>query len=166
MPSPSETSWPTGMTSLGDFARSQAQLLAQERREELDRSSDLLAGLSPRDLALRGLCLRNLCLGSRRTGLYGRVVLELVPGDGGGAKKDLPAHDITVGDICGLFHSTADDSAQVSSGVVTSVASSGISVSFDADGGDSSTSVSELPDSDRYRIVKLANDVTYRRLKV
>ncbi len=54
-----------------------------------------------------------------------------------------------------------DDHARLSSGVVTAVSSAAVSVAFDHD----DSGVASISDSDRYRIVKLANDVTYRRLK-
>ncbi len=85
------------MTSLTSFVRLNSELLSLERAEELDRSSALLSGLSPRDLALRGLCIRALTLASRRTGLMGRTVLELVPASPSSGKAELPANDIGVG---------------------------------------------------------------------
>ncbi len=81
-------------TELSSFVRLQSDLLSLEREEELSRSSALLSGLSAKELAIRGLCLRNLNLNSRRTGLFGRTVLEF---GAAGGKAELPAHDITVG---------------------------------------------------------------------
>jgi ATP-dependent RNA/DNA helicase IGHMBP2 len=52
------------------------------------------------------------------------------------------------------------DSDQISSGVVTKVGQTSIVVSFEE-----SLDSMELSRDDLYKIVKLANDVTYRRLK-
>lgn len=55
---------------------------------------------------------------------------------------------------------TSSTSAQISSGIVNRVSSTQISVAFDQ-----SEELSNLGDDSQYYIIKLANDVTYRRLR-
>lgn len=63
------------------------------------------------------------------------------------------------GDILGL-HLASNPLPMISSGIVTRVASSHISVAFDQ-----SAELSDLGSDVQYYVVKLANDVTYRRLR-
>ena len=74
--------------------------------------------------------------------------------------QPLPAHAITSGDIIGVSESSGGGAKQISSGVVTSVTQMAIVASFDESG-----ESLELSSDGVYRAVKLANDVTYRRLK-
>jgi len=66
------------------------------------------------------------------------------------------------GDIVGLSL-TADTNIgdNIASGIVSRVSSSSISIAFD----ETNENLFELDDSDSYKIVKLANDVTYRRMQ-
>ena len=64
-------------------------------------------------------------------------------------------------DIVSIVPSSDDNpNSQLASGVVSSVSHSAVSVACD-ESGDSET----LDDSVQYRLVKQANDITYRRLK-
>lgn len=70
-------------------------------------------------------------------------------------------HCLTTGDIVGLYESggcSAD--SQVGTGIVTKVCQASISVAFD----DSKDGLSFDTDS-IYNLLKLANDVTYKRMK-
>ena len=73
--------------------------------------------------------------------------------------QPLPAHAISSGDIIGISESSGS-AKQISSGVVTSVTQMAIVASFDE-----SSESTDLSSEGMYRAVKLANDVTYRRLK-
>ena len=74
--------------------------------------------------------------------------------------QPLPAHKIQSGDIIGVSESGGGGGKQISSGVVTRVTQDTIVASFD-EAGESL----ELSSDGMYRTVKLANDITYRRLK-
>ena len=65
-----------------------------------------------------------------------------------------------IGDIVGLHEYGTNAEATLSSGIVVRVASTYISIAFDQ-----SDQLSNLGDDSQYYIVKLANDVTYKRLK-
>ena len=65
------------------------------------------------------------------------------------------------GDIVGLSLSPGDNHNEaLGSGIVARVLQTAVSVAFDE-----SYDTSNLDDAVQYKIVKLANDVTYRRLK-
>jgi ATP-dependent RNA/DNA helicase IGHMBP2 len=65
------------------------------------------------------------------------------------------------GDIAGLSASNAETTSDtIASGIVSKVTQSSISVAFEE-----SHDVFSLDDQVQYRLMKLANDITYRRLK-
>ncbi|KAL8995856.1 MAG: hypothetical protein Q9169_004508 [Polycauliona sp. 2 TL-2023] len=80
------------------FAGNQLLLLASELAAETSQSSALLSTHSPRTLARAGLAITNLTLSSQRTGLGGKIVLELEPDSAVGG-EGLGEHGIRVGDI-------------------------------------------------------------------
>lgn len=106
-----------------DFATTQIHLLNHELSSELAENAELLTNTSPTALARAGLAILNLVSVSQRTGLGGRLVVELsldssvsgvtsskskssatsgkskAGGDGGGGEADLPEHGIRTGDI-------------------------------------------------------------------
>ena len=61
------------------------------------------------------------------------------------------------GDICGLYCAT-DENRELASGVVSASTAHSITLSFDSEAID-------VDEDAAFHIVKLANDVTYRRLK-
>ncbi|MBN3300550.1 SMBP2 protein, partial [Amia calva] len=116
--------------------------------------------VSLKELQRKGVCLLKLQIGSQRTGLYGRLVVIFEP-----RKYDvtalLPSNSIGPGDIVGLYDSQGiGQSSQVATGVVTRITQSALSVAFDEtqDG-------LNLAGESHFNILKLANDVTYKRLK-
>lgn len=64
------------------------------------------------------------------------------------------------GDIVGLHQTGPTADASISSGIVTRITSTSISVAFDQ-----SEELNNVGDECQYYVVKLANDVTYRRLR-
>ncbi|KFO93163.1 DNA-binding protein SMUBP-2, partial [Buceros rhinoceros silvestris] len=114
---------------------------------------------SLKELQRRGVCLLKLQAASQRTGLYGRLLVTFQPrkydSDG-----ELPCNSFGPGDIVGLYDS-AGQGDPLSTGIVTRVTSKAVTVAFEE-------SRDGLPSLDRessYRLLKLANDVTYNRLK-
>lgn len=65
-----------------------------------------------------------------------------------------------LGDIVGLHQTGPTSTTAISSGIVVKVSSTHISVAFDR-----SDEPLSLGDECQYYIVKLANDVTYKRLR-
>lgn len=136
------------------------------------------------------MCLLKLDIGSQSTGLYGRTVLVLQPRKhlgfsslpsnsfGPGELADFRSRILflcipgllsffkfkmtsATGDIVGLYDTSrcAADS-QVGTGIVTRVCQASVSVAFD----DTKDGVSFDTDA-VYNLLKLANDVTYKRMK-
>ena len=69
---------------------------------------------------------------------------------------------LTIGDIVGIFTNSSSllEKDQICSGIISRLKAGCIEVALDLD-----TENIELNDIDSYKILKLANDVTYRRLK-
>uniref|UniRef100_A0A2C9JKU4 DNA helicase n=1 Tax=Biomphalaria glabrata TaxID=6526 RepID=A0A2C9JKU4_BIOGL len=146
------------------FVTKTLDLISKERDAEIAETQDLTQRLSAKELQRRGICLLKLEIKSRRSGLYGRMVLVFGSQLGPGAKQvkvELPSHNFTPGDIVGLglMKSQATDKP-LATGLVSQVNACEICVAFD-----DSEDVLELDDDEAYKLTKLANDVTYRRLK-
>ncbi|KAI9791533.1 MAG: hypothetical protein M1833_001517 [Piccolia ochrophora] len=152
-------------TEISTFSTVQLKLLDAELEAEVSETTDLIAQSSPSTLQAVGLALTNLCVSSQRTGLGGKTVLdlELDSAVGGG---DLPEHGIRTGDVVSIQEQIAgsskkkdklDKKNEGSQGVVTKVSTSRVAVALDKDD-------EEVP-SARMWIVKLANDVTYKRMR-
>ena len=75
----------------------------------------------------------------------------------GGHENVLPSHQLKVGDVVKVERGSSKDSAVPASGILSSVKASSISVSFKDD----------YPDDlkDGLRVVKLANDVSFKRMR-
>ncbi|ETI20183.1 hypothetical protein G647_08217 [Cladophialophora carrionii CBS 160.54] len=149
-------------------------LLALEQESEVQETSLLLSSTPPTTLARAGLAIVNLSIHSLRTGLGGRSVVELgldpavVSKD---SKGELPEHGIRTGDIVRVGEmprGTAkkkeanDLKGKGVEGVVTRVGERAVWVALGKDG-DRSEDMDEVPDGKLW-LVKLANDVTYKRM--
>ncbi|TPX17977.1 uncharacterized protein E0L32_011945 [Thyridium curvatum] len=176
------------------FASAQLALLARELRSEIAETADLVAAHSPQALQRSGLALTNLVLSGRRTGMGGRTVVELSadpatatttttttssPGSSGGGGAQLPEHGLRTGDIVLVAAQPAGAAKRREmkemerrgvKGVVVRTRRADVSVALDgggggadgkggADGGDEDAVL-----GGRVWMVKLADDVTYRRM--
>jgi DNA polymerase alpha-associated DNA helicase A len=146
------------------FAHTQLSLLATELSSELAETSTLISSTSPSALQRAGVAITNLTVSSQRTGLGGKTVLELVldTAVGGG---DLPEHGIRVGDIVSVAEQPAGSArkrevreleAKGARGVVVRVQKGSVGVALDREEED-------VSEGGRLWVVKLANDVTYKR---
>lgn len=151
---------------VSSFAATQLALLEQELQAELSETSSLISDTTPTALQRTGVAITNLTLASQRTGLGGKTVVELVldPAVGGRKDGELPEHDIRVGDIVSISQQPAGSAkkrevkeleAKGAKGVVTKVNKSGIYVALDKEEEDVAIH--------RLWLVKLANDMTYKR---
>lgn len=149
------------------FAITQLSLLDAELQSELAETSTLITNSSPTSLQRAGVAITNLVISSQRTGLGGKTVLELcldsAIGDG-----DLPEHGIRVGDIVLVAGQPAGSAkkkeakeleAKGSRAVVTKVSKSAVSVALDREDDDADANL-----TGRLWLVKLANDITYKRM--
>ncbi|KAL8717478.1 MAG: hypothetical protein Q9225_005285, partial [Loekoesia sp. 1 TL-2023] len=147
------------------FATVQLSLLASELAAETSQNSLLLSTHSPRTLSRAGLAITNISLSSQRTGLGGKAVLELEQDNAVG--EELGDHGIRVGDIVRVGQQPKGGEKKVEKksiegkgldGVVVRLSRRTIQVALDRedDEGDAL--------GGRLWVVKLANDVTYKRM--
>lgn len=159
--------------SVSSFATTQLSLLDAELQSELLETSTLISATSPTALQRAGVAITNLTISSQRTGLGGKTVVELVLDSAisGGAGKDgtgaLPEHGIRVGDIVLVAEQPAGSArkrevkeleGKGARGVVTRAGRDGVSVALDLEREEG------LEGGKRLWVVKLANDVTYKRM--
>ncbi|XP_070763141.1 DNA-binding protein SMUBP-2 [Enoplosus armatus] len=142
------------------FVSKTLELLQEEREAEIEETRIWQENISLKDLQSKGVCLLKLQIGSQSTGLYGRTVVVLEPRKHLGFSS-LPSNSFGPGDIVGLYDTGGCTAAsQVGTGIVTRVSQASVSVTFD----DSKDGLSFDTDA-LYNLLKLANDVTYKRMK-
>ncbi|THZ43422.1 DNA helicase [Aureobasidium pullulans] len=148
------------------FADKQLMLLAAELNAELEETALLTATHAPSTLARAGLAVLNLAISAQRTGLGGKSLLELSLDPAiAGTETELPEHGLRVGDIVGVSEQPKgaekkkerqDMEKKQVQGVVVKVLREIIVVALDKDEVD-------IPGGKLW-LVKLANDVTYKRM--
>ncbi|KAF2740239.1 P-loop containing nucleoside triphosphate hydrolase protein [Polyplosphaeria fusca] len=152
------------------FATTQLSLLDAELQAELAENNELLSSHTPTALARAGLAILNLNVSSIRTGLGGKTVLELALDPAvvsKGDKADIPEHGIRTGDIVATQEQPGGSAKKTekrdlakkgADGVVLRVRRENIEVVLDKED-------AEIPGGGKLWIVKLANDITYKRMK-
>jgi DNA polymerase alpha-associated DNA helicase A len=158
---------PKDAVDVTSFATTQLTLLEAELQSELAETSSLISNTSPTSLQRAGLAITNLSLTSQRTGLGGKTVVELGPDSATVAKDgELSEHGVRTGDIVVVSEMPSGSArkrevreleSKGSRGVVTRVGSRAVWVALDER--DSEEGVG----GKRLWLVKLANDVTYKR---
>uniref|UniRef100_A0A452SJ63 Immunoglobulin mu DNA binding protein 2 n=1 Tax=Ursus americanus TaxID=9643 RepID=A0A452SJ63_URSAM len=138
------------------FVTKQLDLLELERDAEVEERRSWQESISPKELQSRGVCLLKLQVSSQRTGLYGRLLVTFEPRRCASAPV-LPSNSFTSGDIVGLY----DEGSQLATGILTRITQRSVTVAFD----ESHDFQLSLDREQSYRLLKLANDVTYKRLK-
>jgi len=153
-----------GVLELDSFVAEQLALLGLEREAEIAEAHQLHGNASLRSLCQAGLALQKLCIEGTSTGLYGRTVVTFAPN--ASSTTELPSHSIGPGDIVGVRgleqeqKEGEEEKKDPPSGVVTRTSASKVTVAFEA-------GVEELEASSNQislGLVKLANDVTHKRL--
>jgi len=138
------------MMSLQEFVSSMAPLIDLEKATEISAESET----SAKSLERRGSVIANLKCTDAQTGLMGKTLLEFQPNKG----DVLPSHKFGTHDVVALKPNKADaGSASLGQGVVYRLKDSSITVAFD-----------DIPEdglNSPLRLEKLANEVTYRRMK-
>jgi DNA polymerase alpha-associated DNA helicase A len=158
---------PKDAVDVPSFATTQLALLEAELQSELSETSSLISNTSPTALQRAGLAITNLTLTSQRTGLGGKTVVELGPDSATAAKdNELPEHGVRTGDIVVVSEMPSGSArkreireleTKGSRGVVTRVGQRAVWVALDERDGE------EGVGGKRLWLVKLANDVTYKR---
>ncbi|KAK5115357.1 hypothetical protein LTR62_001557 [Meristemomyces frigidus] len=153
-------------TDIPTFATTQLSLLTTELRAELAETHLLTATHAPTVLQRAGLALLNLTLSSQRTGFGGKTLLELSLDSavGGG---ELPEHGLRTGDIVAVAEQPKGAERKReregmekrgAQGVVTRVQREAVTIALDKDDAEGPGG------NDKLWLVKLANDVTHKRL--
>ncbi|KAJ5032383.1 uncharacterized protein L3040_008988 [Drepanopeziza brunnea f. sp. 'multigermtubi'] len=163
---------PKDAVDISSFCTTQLALLDAELQSELSETSSLITNTSPASLQRAGIAITNLVLSSLRTGLGGKTVVELSPDSATASKKskdgdgELPEHGIRTGDIVVVSEQPAGSAKKRevremeekgARGVITKVTRGAVWVALDGEEDD-------VPGAKRMWIVKLANDVTYKRM--
>ncbi|TVU03872.1 hypothetical protein EJB05_50585 [Eragrostis curvula] len=138
------------MMTLQEFVSSMGPLIDLEKAAEISAESET----SAKTLERRGCVMPNLKCTDAQTGLMGKTLLEFQPNKG----DVLPPHKFGTHDVVALKPNKADaGSASLGQGVVYRLKDSSITVAFD-----------DIPEdglNSPLRLEKLANEVTYRRMK-
>ncbi|MCJ1263899.1 hypothetical protein MMC22_003769 [Lobaria immixta] len=149
------------------FASTQLTLLSAELAAETASTSTLLASTSPTALSRAGFAILNLVVTSQRTGLGGKTVLELEQDHAIGNVGKIGEHGIRVGDIVRVAEQPKGSERKKDktglnergvAGVVVRVGQKGIQVALEKDEEDTDGL------GGRLWVIKLANDVTYKRM--
>ncbi|ESA44185.1 DNA-binding protein SMUBP-2, variant [Neurospora crassa OR74A] len=183
---------PSQTVDIPSFASTQLTLLSSELAAEIAENSELIGLHTPTALQRAGLALTNLVVNAQRTGYGGKTVLELGPDSatvtitssssssssgqkgGGYDGPELPEHGIRTGDIVVVSEQPAGSAKKRevrelekkgAKGVVTRVGRGVVGVALDEDKGEENVvGTGGLGGSGRVWMVKLADDVTYRRM--
>lgn len=145
-------------STVESFVAQQLQLLELERDAEVEERRSWQEHSSLKELQSRGVCLLKLQVSGQRTGLYGQRLVTFEPRKFGPAVV-LPSNSFTSGDIVGLYDT--NENSQLATGVLTRITQKSVIVAFD----ESHDFQLNLDRENTYRLLKLANDVTYKRLK-
>ncbi|XP_007171177.2 DNA-binding protein SMUBP-2 [Balaenoptera acutorostrata] len=138
------------------FVTKQLDLLELERDAEVEERRSWQENVSLKELQSRGVCLLKLQVSSQRTGMYGRLLVTFEPRRCISAAV-LPSNSFTSGDIVGLY----EEDSQLATGILTRITQKLVTVAFD----ESHDFQLSLDREHSYRLLKLANDITYKRLK-
>ncbi|XP_043202420.1 DNA-binding protein SMUBP-2-like isoform X2 [Amphibalanus amphitrite] len=147
-------------TSCAALVELHLQLLELERQAELAQTRDLLSALSVRQLCERGVCLARLEPTERRSALYGRCLLVLRQPSVGRQPSPLPSHTLTPGDIVSVTEAGRSPTEAGRQAVVWRVSAAELTLALSEDA-DSAEELDDRP----LTVLKVANDITYRRLR-
>lgn len=142
--------------SVDHFVSKQRELLKLEQDEEVRERQQMYKNQPIKDLVKKGVCVNRLQIDHQNTGLYGKHVVVFTLNQIDGGPEHMASHRLTSGDIVGLYPNKGDDKDVITSGLISHSRPNTISVAFNE--------VLELSSSQLYRLMKLTNDVTYRRL--
>ncbi|KAM7524538.1 hypothetical protein LguiA_014440 [Lonicera macranthoides] len=140
--------------TLDQFVSTMAPLIDMEKEAEISASLNTVATRNLETAQKRGSTILNLKCVDAQTGLMGKTLLELQSNKG----DVLPAHKFGTHDVVVLKPNKADlGSPPLGQGVVYRLKDSSITVAFD--------DVPEEGLNSPLRLEKMANEVTYRRMK-
>ncbi|KAI9208347.1 P-loop containing nucleoside triphosphate hydrolase protein [Polychytrium aggregatum] len=154
------------MTEVDSFADTLIKLVQEEKQCEIEEVAFLNSKFPATLLQRYGLALLNLRVSGLRTGLGGKCIVDFEPVQGGECR--LPPHKFRPGDIVGVGQQASKQSTKSSSqkgdkeqpdinasGIVYKVQDQRITLAFTDDFD---------VEFDKFRILKLANNITYERM--
>lgn len=156
------------------FAAAQLALLAREKAADTTQQAALTSQLPPAALVRHGLALTNLVPAGQRTGFGGRTLLDLEPDTAIIADGKLPPHGVRQGDIVRIEVQPAGSATRKEKsdikdagveGVVQRIFDNKLSVAINPAADDSAAVDRILTAGKRLWIVKLANEVTFKRME-
>ena len=162
----------TADMDISHFATAQLSLLETEYAVETAQQTTLITSLPPTSLQRHGLALLNLTISTQHTGLGGRTILDLIPDSSISSVPTLPAHGLRSGDVIQLApqppgaakkKEKASLSEQGVSGVVHRVTDTKLVVAVQGEGDDAAIE-RLVGDGKRLWAVKMANEVTHKRM--
>ncbi|KAM9971323.1 hypothetical protein ACTFIW_011300 [Dictyostelium discoideum] len=178
-----------------NYIKKTLELLDIEKESEVNEAIENFATLSNKELELKGVTINKVKILNFSTGLSGRILIKLARAsfvDNGGSNNnnnnnkkqnndkdsdgddeddnfDLPPHKISNGDIVGIRPSKSKPGTNhYFKGVVYKVDSRKIVIAFDDNYDDSDPNNKPMLDEyfqTLYSIDKLANDVTYKKIR-
>jgi superfamily I DNA and/or RNA helicase len=131
----------------------QLRLLALEESAEAEEQQVIIGKLSKQQLQQRGIALYSLRVVERKSGLGGKTIVEFA----NPVRPILPAHVLKVGEPVQVDKSSKEGECATVTGVVCKLSEGSISAAF------KDTFPAELEDG--LRILKLANDVSFKRMR-
>ncbi|EEB08346.1 DNA polymerase alpha-associated DNA helicase A [Schizosaccharomyces japonicus yFS275] len=153
-----------GQKQLDNYVKQQLRFIEDSEKQELEEVEQRVKTLSPGTLQNNGLALLNMRIASGRTGLGGKMILELERDAGFCSIPALPAHSFGTGDVVRIQESGASkslnsaDSSISWDAVVVRVRENTISLALEND--------DKIPDGrKRLWIFKLANRVTFEKMR-
>ncbi|KYR02964.1 AN1-type zinc finger-containing protein [Tieghemostelium lacteum] len=147
-----------------DYITKTIELLDMEKQSEVNETISNFNTLTNKELESKGITIRKLKLNSVTSGLGGRHLLKFSYED----KKELPPHKFSPGDIVGVRYSKSKPGTQSLFGhaIVYRVDNMKIIISLeDLKDEHQEISLYDLTDNSTFALDKLANDVTYKKIK-
>lgn len=156
----------TRMDKLNALVDRHLQLISMEHDYDVQETQKLFSNsaLSDKTLESRGVCLLSLSIANMRTGIGGKVYLELTQ-----QQDQLKSHKFRVGDVvqlCSNSNSTKKDTKDDTwQGIVAKLTDSCITVSLR--NGTTATDDSDFPSQtfSKYRLNRMASDIQYERMR-
>jgi len=154
----------TTTIDIQDYVKNTLDLIDIEKESEVNEALNNFSTLSNKELELKGVTVRKLKLTNVSTGLNGRSLLKFQSAT---LNLEIPPHKITPGDIVGIRSSKSKPgTSHFTTGIVYKVDSNKIVVTIDSDSDSNDIEpLLESSDSLVFALDKVANDVTYKKIK-
>ncbi|RKF65407.1 DNA polymerase alpha-associated DNA helicase A [Golovinomyces cichoracearum] len=156
------------------FASTQLHLLEHELATELQEISNEVSNNTPKSLSRAGLAIMNLTPVSQRTGLGGKTIVEMIPDTATGNEGEIPENGMRVGDIVALAEQPVGNARKSEvrdleqkgvKGILVKITKTRLALALEDDRGDNTEALLSGQQR-RLWIIKLADEVTHKRMKI